>query len=60
MITNAISLVRSYDWAGPLFWYSGRDLGTSTSSRENFFGLLRNDFSRKPAYAAYKAAAPGA
>lgn len=55
--SNGISLFRSYDWAGPLFWYSGRDLGTSTSTRENFFGLLRYDFSQKPAYAAYKAAA---
>ena len=59
MVTNAISLFRSYDWAGPLFWYSGRDLGTATSTRENFFGLVRYDFSQKPAYAAYKTAATG-
>jgi hypothetical protein len=40
----------SYDWAGPLMWYAGRDLGTSTTTRENFFGLLRNDWSAKPAF----------
>jgi hypothetical protein len=40
----------SYSWAGPLMWYAGRDLGTSTSTRENFFGLVRNDWSPKPAF----------
>jgi polysaccharide biosynthesis protein PslG len=59
MVGTGISLFRSYDWAGPLFWYSGRDLGTSTSTRENFFGLLRYDYSQKPAFAAFKAAATG-
>lgn len=32
-----------------LFWYSDRDAGTDTSSRENFFGLRRADGSAKPA-----------
>jgi polysaccharide biosynthesis protein PslG len=45
----------SYDWAGPLMWYAGRDLGTATTTRENFFGLLRNDFSAKPAFTALQA-----
>jgi hypothetical protein len=54
MVSTGLSLFRSYDWAGPLFWYSGRDVGTSTSTRENFFGLLRNDFSPKPAYLALR------
>jgi len=59
MITNAYATWASYDWAGPLFVYEGRDLGTSTSTRENFFGLLRHDFTQKPAYAAYQAASGG-
>jgi hypothetical protein len=37
-------------WMGPLFWYSFRDNGTSNSTPENFFGLTRFDWSKKPAY----------
>jgi polysaccharide biosynthesis protein PslG len=55
MVTRAYKLFESYPWAGPLFWYAARDLGTSRSTRENFFGLLHNDFSPKPAYAAFRA-----
>lgn len=35
---------------GPFFWYSLHDNGTSRDTPENFFGLLRNDWSKKPAY----------
>jgi hypothetical protein len=42
-------------YAGPLFWYSGRDTGTSTSDREQHFGLLRYNGTAKPAYAAVTA-----
>ena len=59
MITTGYSLWSTYDWAGPLFTYEGRDLGTNTSDSENFFGLLHHDFSPKPAYPAYQAAASG-
>jgi hypothetical protein len=51
-LQRAWSLWSSYSWAGPLMWYAGRDLGTSTTTRENFFGLLRYDYSPKPAYSA--------
>ena len=57
MLTRAYSLWSSYDWAGPLLWYGGRDAGTDATDRENFFGVLRNDFSPKPAYDAFKSAA---
>jgi hypothetical protein len=60
MISRAYELWGSYSWAGPLFTYQARDIGTTTDTRENFFGLLRYDYSQKPAYAAYKAAADGA
>ena len=63
IITKAYSTWRTYGWSGPLFTYQGRDLGTSTDTRENHFGLLRNDWSQKPAYDAYRqavAAATGA
>ena len=38
-------------FAGPLLWYSGRDAGASGDDRENHFGLLRYDGSKKRAYA---------
>ncbi|HEX6702454.1 MAG TPA: cellulase family glycosylhydrolase, partial [Gaiellaceae bacterium] len=56
-VTSAYTLWKSYSWAGPLFTYTFRDAGTSTSTRENFFGLVRNDWSHKPSYAAYQSAA---
>jgi len=58
-VTDAYRLWRSYDWAGPLFWYADRDeepSGASTSAW-NYYGLLRHDFSPKPAWSAYRAAA---
>ncbi len=59
MVSRAYKLFGSYKWAGPLFWYAARDLGTSDSTRENFFGLLRNDFTPKPAFTAFRGAALG-
>jgi hypothetical protein len=56
MIATAFSLWQTYDWAGPLFIYQQRDLGTATDNRENFFGLVRADYSPKPAFDAYRAA----
>jgi hypothetical protein len=56
MLTKAYQLYRSYDWAGPLFFYQGRDAGTTTDTRENFFGLTRYDSTTKPAYTAYQQA----
>jgi polysaccharide biosynthesis protein PslG len=50
MLARALTVFHSYSWAGPIFWYSQRDLGTSPSSREESFGILRNDFSPKPAF----------
>ncbi|MEA2211756.1 MAG: hypothetical protein QOF83_1704 [Solirubrobacteraceae bacterium] len=57
MITRAYQLWATYGWAGPLFVYDGRDLGTATTTRENFFGLFNYDFSPKPSYSAYQSAA---
>jgi hypothetical protein len=52
--TSAVNIVRGYPWAGPLFWYSYRDAGTSDDTVENFFGLVRNDWSHKSAYEALR------
>ena len=56
MLSRGYSVWSKYDWAGPLFAYQGRDYGTDTSTRENFFGLVRADWSPKPAYDAYRSA----
>ena len=53
-ITKAYELFGSYSWAGPLFTYASRDKGTDTSSRYNFYGLTRFDFSLKPAFASFQ------
>jgi hypothetical protein len=51
LLGDVISLYKqNRDWVGPFFWYSFRDIGTSNSTPENFFGLLRYDGSQKPAY----------
>ena len=56
-LTEAYALFGSYPWAGPLFVHDFQDDGTSTSTREHFFGLIRFDWSQKPSYVAYKNAA---
>lgn len=56
MMTDALKLYATYDWAGPIFWYTFQDSGTLDTTNENFFGLLRYDGSEKPAFATYKAA----
>jgi hypothetical protein len=60
-VTDAYRLWRSYKWAGPLFWYSGRDLEApgASGSAWNYMGLLRQDFTPKPAWYAYRAAVSG-
>ncbi len=50
MVTDAMKLYKTYDWAGPIFWYTLRDNGTTIDTNENFFGLTRADKSLKPAY----------
>ncbi len=51
ILADAVALYQNYSaWSGPFFWYSLRDTGTSSSTPENFFGLLRHDGSKKPAY----------
>jgi|WetSurMetagenome_2_1015567.scaffolds.fasta_scaffold62320_2 polysaccharide biosynthesis protein PslG len=41
---------------GPIFWYSLKDNGTDKSTPENFFGLLRFDGTKKPAYSVFQSA----
>ncbi|GAB3256928.1 glycoside hydrolase 5 family protein [Kineosporia babensis] len=51
---NAIRRYQRIAWAGPMFWYSYQDSGSDASSIENFFGLVRTDGTRKPAYDAVR------
>ncbi|HWA64733.1 MAG TPA: hypothetical protein VG866_02705, partial [Candidatus Paceibacterota bacterium] len=50
MVTDAARLAQGYSWAGPLFFFTYKDTGTASNSIENFFGLVRYDGSKKPAY----------
>jgi len=58
-IGEAYALWKTYPWAGPLCYYNFVDDGTTTDTIENFFGLIRNDWTLKPGYTAYKNAAAG-
>jgi Ca2+-binding RTX toxin-like protein len=54
VIQQAVDLAHSTSWAGPILWYSYQDRGGSTSTRENWFGLVEADGDRKSAYYTYK------
>lgn len=56
MVTEAYNLFKSYDWSGPLFWYNFNDNCNDVTNRECWFGLVRYDSSKKPAYDSYKTA----
>lgn len=45
-----------YEFAGPLFWYTARDKKAygKSDNREDFFGLLYSNFSKKDAYPVLK------
>ena len=51
---DAIQLVKTYSWAGPMFWHTYKDLGTDQITNENFFGVLRVDGTAKPSYTQLK------
>jgi hypothetical protein len=50
MANDSIHLARTSNFVAAIYWYSYKDLGTSTSTVENFFGLRRADGSAKPAW----------
>lgn len=41
---------RTWWFAGPLFWHAGRDVATGSADPEDNRGLLRSDYSPKPAF----------
>jgi hypothetical protein len=52
IITEAYRAIRQWPWAGPLFWYAPRDSGTDPANRDENFGILRADGSRKASWSA--------
>lgn len=53
-LVAAYSQVERWSWAGPLFCYTLRDSGTDGRDREQNFGLLRADYSPKPAWDVFR------
>ncbi len=51
---EALSLSLADPLIGGFFWHTYTDLGTSTVTTENFFGMYRYDGSKKPVYDALK------
>jgi hypothetical protein len=58
-IVEAYTTWNAYSWAGPLFVYTQRDKRPYGASGDsfNYYGMLRHDFSPKPAWSAYRALA---
>jgi hypothetical protein len=54
ILTQAVALQSQDLWAGPIFLYTYKDNGSHSASNENFFGLLRADGTKKPAYDAVR------
>jgi polysaccharide biosynthesis protein PslG len=57
LVSAVYAALEKRSWAGPAFFYTYRDSGTNKSDVEQNFGVVRYDFSPKPAYAAYRRAA---
>ncbi len=57
LTTDAYTILKSRPWTGPAFFYSFHDSGTNKLDVEHNFGVVRHDFSPKPSYLAYQAAA---
>jgi hypothetical protein len=57
-LTKSFTKLETYPWVQKAFWYRFRNvffLNDNAGDREANFGLLRTDYSTKPAYAAFKA-----
>jgi hypothetical protein len=56
-VTDSYAALRNWSWAGPAFFYSFHDNGTDKTNIEQNFGVLRYDWSSKPAFGAFQLAA---
>jgi hypothetical protein len=57
LVRAGLTRLKAWSWAGPSFLYNFRDKGTNLSDREQNFGLVRWNWSPKPAYAAFRSVA---
>ena len=58
-IREYVDLSREMPWLKALFVYNLRDKGTDMRDVEQGFGLVRQDFSPKPAFDAFRTAVGG-
>ena len=58
-ISEYVELSREMPWLRALFVYNLRDKGTDPDDVESGFGLVRRDFSEKPAFQSFRAAVAG-
>lgn len=56
-LTKAFTKLQDYPYVRAAFWYSLRDVAGATSTYDANLGLLRADFSEKPAYGAMRSIA---
>jgi polysaccharide biosynthesis protein PslG len=57
LVTDSYTQLKSWSWAGPAFFYSYHDNGTSRTDVEQNFGVIHFDWTPKLSYAAYQSAA---
>ncbi len=53
-VIDVVAQYKTLDYVGPFFWYSLKDSGNNVNNKEDYFGLLRSDGTKKPAYDTYK------
>lgn len=53
-LTKALEICLSYAQIKKVFWYCFRDPGDNPLDSEHHYGLIKNNFTPKPAYYAYK------
>jgi hypothetical protein len=58
-VREYVELARQMPWLKAMFIYNLRDKGNDPDDVEQGFGLVRQDFSPKPAYEAFRAAVAG-
>lgn len=56
ILVDGLRASRDLDYTGPFFVYSIRDNGPDVTNREHNFGVLRGDFTEKPAVGVLRAA----
>jgi polysaccharide biosynthesis protein PslG len=57
LLKTALSNLGGRSWAGPAFVYSYRDNGANSRNVEQGFGVVRHDYTPKPAYRVFERAA---